>query len=170
MACIACTLCKCQISSVRRANARISIFCHVVIMCLLSSESVNKVNPHIVVSLAWSHPVLQEREWSGNFFCSLLHCSVQCGTNHSAVFCRMSAVITTSIGVRGHLQMKIYALAHCIRCQAHGKHKFSRRLYLLLEQETSSFRLPALNSDNLHAHQCPQSLCINIGSCYVHKI
>ena len=34
-----------SVSSVRRANARISIFCHVVIKCLLSPESVNKVNP-----------------------------------------------------------------------------------------------------------------------------
>ena len=35
---------RASISLVRRANAP-SIFCHVVIMCLLSSESVNKVNP-----------------------------------------------------------------------------------------------------------------------------
>ena len=34
----------------------------------------------------------------GNFFySSLLCCSVQCGTNHSAVFCHMSAIITTSL-------------------------------------------------------------------------
>ena len=35
---------------------------------------------------------------SGNFFYSSLLClSVQCGTNHSAVFCHMRAVITFSI-------------------------------------------------------------------------
>ena len=45
LACVACNTARASISSVRRANARISIFCHVVIMCLLSSESVNKVNP-----------------------------------------------------------------------------------------------------------------------------
>ena len=35
---------------------------------------------------------------SGNFYSNLLHSSVECGTNHSAVFCHMGAVITTSIG------------------------------------------------------------------------
>jgi len=55
--------------------------------------------PMLVLSLAWPHPVPQEREGSGNFFySSLFHRSVQCGTNHSAVFCHMSAVITTSVG------------------------------------------------------------------------
>ena len=36
-----------SIISVQCANVRSSIFCHVVIMCLLSSESVNKVNPYL---------------------------------------------------------------------------------------------------------------------------
>ena len=44
LACVGLYTASASISSVWRANTRISIFCHVVIMCLLSSESV-KVNP-----------------------------------------------------------------------------------------------------------------------------
>ena len=51
-------------------------------------------------SLSRGHTMFHKRgKGSGNFFySSLFHCSVQCGTNHSAVFCHMSAVITTSVG------------------------------------------------------------------------
>ena len=66
-------------------------------------------------SLVWPHPVLQEREgiWYNFFYTNLLCHSVQCGTNHSIVFCHMSAVITTSIRVQtncrtgcGHLRLE----------------------------------------------------------------
>ena len=44
-------------------------------------------------------PLRKRGKESGNcFYSSLFHRSVQCGTNHSAVFCHMSAVITTSVG------------------------------------------------------------------------
>ena len=44
-------------------------------------------------------PFCKRGKGSGNFFySSLLHRSVQCVTNHSTVFCHMSAAITTSIG------------------------------------------------------------------------
>ena len=46
------------------------------------------------------HTLFRKRgKGSDNFFYSSLLChSVQWGTNHSTVFCHMSAVITTSIG------------------------------------------------------------------------
>ena len=54
---------------------------------VLNVEQVCMIRP----SLAWPHPVPQEREkGSGNFFySSLFPRSVQCGTNHSAVLCHM---------------------------------------------------------------------------------
>ena len=46
------------------------------------------------------HALFRKRgKGSGNFFySSLFYRSVQCGTDHSAVFCHMSAAITTLIG------------------------------------------------------------------------
>ena len=44
-------------------------------------------------------PFRKRGKGSGNFFySSLLPRTVECGTNHNAVFCHMSAVVTTSIG------------------------------------------------------------------------
>ena len=52
----------------------------------------------VQTSLAWPHQFRKRGKGSGNFFySSLLRCSVQCGTNHSALFCHVSAVITTSV-------------------------------------------------------------------------
>ena len=53
--------------------------------------------PHPCIVSRGHTPFRKRGKGSGNFFySSLLRRSVQCGTNHSAVFCHMSAVITTS--------------------------------------------------------------------------
>ena len=57
------------------------------------------LSPGVKIVLC-GHTLFRKRgKGSGNFFySSLLPRTVECGTNHSAVFCHMSAVITTSIG------------------------------------------------------------------------
>ena len=53
----------------------------------------------VLLVLRGHTPFCKRGKGSGNFFySSLLPRTVECGTNHSAVFCHMSAVITTSTG------------------------------------------------------------------------
>ena len=58
-----------------------------------------KLNHSVLMVVSHSHTTFRKRgKGSGNFFySSLLYCSVQCVTNQSAVFCRISAAIATSI-------------------------------------------------------------------------
>ena len=69
-------------------------------VCLIRAYSVYIHPAPFVRVVSHGHTPFRKRgKGSGNFFySSLLPCTVECGTNHSAVFCHMSAVITTSIG------------------------------------------------------------------------
>ena len=48
--------------------------------------------------MATPHSTREGRGLVTSFYSSLLRCSVQCGTNHSAVFRHMSVAMTTSVG------------------------------------------------------------------------
>ena len=58
----------------------------------------NEIRPMCMLVSRGHTPFCKRGKGSGNFFySSLLPRTVECGTNHSAVLCHMSAVITTSI-------------------------------------------------------------------------